>query len=95
MNLESGEEKHYLSLRFGPDFCFLHPVSLRLGSHDPERISQVSFEFINEIVETKNSTELKNSAATVIHEHSKRNVFDLGFGLELCHLNLFLASPHH
>ena len=59
-----------------PGFCCLYPLSLRSETHELAHTGLALFKFKNETLEILNSAELKISAATVTHEHSKRNVFD-------------------
>lgn len=70
-----------MTLRIVPGFCYLYSLSLRSEAHEPARTSLALFKFKNETLEILNSAELKVLAATVTHKHSKRYVFDLGFGL--------------
>lgn len=63
-----------------PGFCCLYPLSLRSETQELAHTGLALFKFKNETLEILNSAELKIPAATVTHEHSKRNVFDLGFG---------------
>lgn len=60
--------------------CALSLLSLPTFS-EARRPCLALFEFQNETLEIPSSAELKIPTATVTQEHSKRNVFDLSFGV--------------
>lgn len=91
-NLRDRSKQHILTSGIVPDFCYLYSCSLRSETHEPAHSSLALFKFRNETVEVPNSAELEGLAATVTHKHGKRDVFNLGFGLSRCHINLLLAS---